>query len=799
MGSEKHGELTGGITFSYVTGRQPEVLLHSDMVLLYGIRGECQVRWRKSSVSLRKEDILVVNLDEPYTIDCGGKAALTRIQVSSRILGQLMEGKPLFFDCCSPGDTVHSFRTLRHLLRQLVLSYLSDTHVTESYRYGLVFTILDELIGHFLSQGDGQEGGAESLLIRQILSYVNLHYAEPIRLREIADQFYTSMSSLSRQFHKETGVYFEEYVRRVRLSHACRMLEETDEPMIRIAMDCGFSTSATFNRVFRESMQMIPTEYRKAAQAEKEKQKQLSGEGGMKSVLSDSEAQELREKLEREETGKPKTSLRIELDKDTSQEEMPRFMTRMIVAGRAQDLLMANMQYHIQFLARSLHSEYVVIWNLFSVTMVGPWQEGRRMSYDSLDTVLDFLNDNGLKPFMDLTVRPETAVRTENQTVYYSIPDRHVPGREEFNKDLRDFLRHIKKRYGEETVSGWRFVFSESFNGYLKYYDKDTDDYEEILKDGIRIVHEMLPSAMVGGPGGDITSFRRVVRKIKEAQISPDFFTMMCFPLCRREDGSMEKLPPTQADARYDLQDARQLLDQSGFEGRPLVISDYNLGISTRSFLNDSCGRAAYLLEMAGMPEDPPEMAGLWMATDWSSTYYDVMRVSYGGSGMITRSGVRKPVFYALTFLDSTGEICLHRDRRCIVTRRKDGEWVILLNNRAAFSADYYTKPEDTIPPQNVGDFFRNQTDMEVELVIPAEDGQYVVKTSTISPSHGSLLSIWGRFQYEDMEGDEASYLRNQCVPELFRQRLTAEKGRLRIRGKLEPNAIRMIRVREEE
>lgn len=720
MENEHYGDLTSGVHFSLAMDTDREVSLHSDLVLFYGIRGTTEVTTGDETVKLGLEDILAVNLDQPYRVRCLHGAAATTIRLSARILGQVIRTGGIYFQCASPSDRVHSFRRLRHLFRRLVLSYAGSSHGTEAYRYGLAFSILDELDENFRSEEvSGGEGSLSGQII-QVMTYVNLHYGESIRLSELADQYYTSTSTLSRAFRKQTGTYFEDYVRKVRLQYACSMLADTDEPMIRIAMDCGFSTSATFNRAFRDLYGMAPSEYRLShRQLRKEEQKRDRKLSGM---LTQEEARELAEKLRQEgETSSSRLEVRIE--KDAEGKPFSRCLNRMIVAGRAEDLLTANIQYHIQYLVQNLHAEYVSVWNLFSLKMAGPYQSGRHTGYATIDTVLDFLSANGIRPFLDLSVRPETAVSSENQTVYFEVPDRKIPGREAWKEEMTSFLKHIRKRYGDRTVSSWKFVFTETYGGYIHYYSGDEGDYRWLLKEGIRMVHEILPGAAAGGGGGDIESFANTVPYLAQAGIRPDFFTMMCFPLRNGEDRKMEKVPASQPDPRYCVQDARNILDRFGYAGMPLYVTEFNLGISNRSFLNDSCGRAAYLLETAGMLDRLPETMGLWMATDWSSTYYDVSRISYGGSGMITRDGVRKPVYYALEFLDHAGERCLYQDSRCIVTRKPDGEWIILLNNRRPFSVDYYLKPEDSVQAQDAADFFEDREELTVRLTLPASDG----------------------------------------------------------------------------
>ncbi|GGX59111.1 transcriptional regulator [Saccharospirillum salsuginis] len=58
---------------------------------------------------------------------------------------------------------------------------------------------------------------------------------------------------------------FPDFVNHYRLADACRHLKETpDEPITTIALDMGFRSVSSFNRVFKEHLGMTPTQYRKA-------------------------------------------------------------------------------------------------------------------------------------------------------------------------------------------------------------------------------------------------------------------------------------------------------------------------------------------------------------------------------------------------------------------------------------------------------------------------------------------------------------------------------------------------------
>lgn len=71
-----------------------------------------------------------------------------------------------------------------------------------------------------------------------------------------------SSEYLRRIFEQQTGVSFAGYVDRVRVDKGRELLEETDDPVEKIASACGYTTPAQFIRAFTSRIGVTPTEYR---------------------------------------------------------------------------------------------------------------------------------------------------------------------------------------------------------------------------------------------------------------------------------------------------------------------------------------------------------------------------------------------------------------------------------------------------------------------------------------------------------------------------------------------------------
>ena len=103
--------------------------------------------------------------------------------------------------------------------------------------------------------------------------YIRLHLDEPLTLLGIAREAGSSSYHFARLFLAYTGETPFDFLRRVRLATALRMLQEDAEGAItEIALGVGYETPSAFNKVFKKILEVNPSEFRNLG---KEKQTDL--------------------------------------------------------------------------------------------------------------------------------------------------------------------------------------------------------------------------------------------------------------------------------------------------------------------------------------------------------------------------------------------------------------------------------------------------------------------------------------------------------------------------------------------
>lgn len=166
---------------------------------------------------------------------------------------------------------------LRQRIRAAALVLGVPTSVVDDFPHAGSFISIDEqyeamrrfMHEHLLRQArrPGQPGRLSILA----MTYINQNYYKPIGLEDVARYIHTNTAYLSRVFKKEIGIGVSEYLGRLRVDQAQRLLRETNLKITQIAEQVGVADAHYFSSLFRRYTGMSPVEYRKESASAKQK------------------------------------------------------------------------------------------------------------------------------------------------------------------------------------------------------------------------------------------------------------------------------------------------------------------------------------------------------------------------------------------------------------------------------------------------------------------------------------------------------------------------------------------------
>jgi PAS domain S-box-containing protein len=107
------------------------------------------------------------------------------------------------------------------------------------------------------AQDSGYRELAEGVL------YIREHLAETLRIDAVAELCGLSVYQFEQRIKHVFQLTVGQYISKLRIDSARRMLKEKQTPIVDIALACGFSDQSAFTRQFKSTTGLTPTEYRR--------------------------------------------------------------------------------------------------------------------------------------------------------------------------------------------------------------------------------------------------------------------------------------------------------------------------------------------------------------------------------------------------------------------------------------------------------------------------------------------------------------------------------------------------------
>ena len=123
-------------------------------------------------------------------------------------------------------------------------------------------------LGHLLSstiwrrRHQPQNAADSRQKVMQCIEYMKHHLDQPLRLSQLVAMANMSASHFKTQFKQHVGYACIDYFIRLRIHHACQLLDTTDLSAKAIANEVGYADPLWFSKAFRAVTGMPPSQYR---------------------------------------------------------------------------------------------------------------------------------------------------------------------------------------------------------------------------------------------------------------------------------------------------------------------------------------------------------------------------------------------------------------------------------------------------------------------------------------------------------------------------------------------------------
>lgn len=247
---------------------------HTAMEIIIPIENCYDVCAGSDSYHLLPHDILIIPPGEIHSLTApdSGVRFIYLIDISflNKIKGfasiQTLMSKPVYI---TDANHPQMHKSILNMLLEIEEEYFADGQYNEMTIYSILLKIFAKL-GYGRTQNSDLFSNVRVYKKKEyiqklniVLDYIDANFTDNIILEEMADMVGYSKYHFSRLFSEYTKQTFCNYLNLRRIKAAEGLLLNDSLSVMEIAMQSGFSSIATFNRLFKSFKGCSPSEYRR--------------------------------------------------------------------------------------------------------------------------------------------------------------------------------------------------------------------------------------------------------------------------------------------------------------------------------------------------------------------------------------------------------------------------------------------------------------------------------------------------------------------------------------------------------
>lgn len=761
------------MNFEFRILKSEPIHFHQNIEILYVLEGNLKLTVGNSEYNAAPEDIIVINANKKHSYYTTEDILVGCFQIDFRKLSEIFNTNQILFWCNSTMNKSAAYEDLRVVMKQIFNHYSDNSGLGFIVLKSLYYKLLHILVENFLVRNDDKrvmnKKNPDEDRMTEIINYIHANYNKRLTLNELAEHLYLSVPYLSKYIKRNMGMNFLDYINNIRLFHAVDDLLYTDKSILNVALDNGFANAAAFNVLFKKVYNAKPSEYRHQMRVNESNKGDVEKEQEIKAINERVDSY-----LENSMTFSPldisKENINSVLDvKDVR--TYNKHWEKMVNVGRAGDLLRSDMQEHLLIFKEEIGFQYVRFWDIFSTDLfINESNEEGNYNFEKLNKILDFLVENGIRPYIELGYKPKQLHVTLTKTLIAEKREVTFQSLKSFNRFITNLITHLTNRYGVEEIGNWYF---EQWYGEDIEKGAENEYFFNIFDSLYEIIKRISPNTKVGGGGIGIQygsgNLSRLVYTWGQQKHKPDFLSLYCYPYIRGDDNgaAYAKLSTDRKFLKNQLDMAASVIADSKLSDVEIHVTEWNSTISNRNLVNDSCYKGAYVMKSIIDSIDMTDVLGYWIASDIFSEYFDSSPILFGGCGLLSKDGIKKPSYYAYYFLKSMGKYLISADDNSIVTTNGHNSYYIACHNYRHLNYKYYLKSENEFELESLHQLYEDKDILRINYQLRnVKNGRYKIKTYAINEDNGSVQEEWCRMGLNNqLSKQEVDYLKRICTP----------------------------------
>jgi AraC-like DNA-binding protein len=248
---------------------------HAQVEVNYIIKGWAHYQMRGHSIQFNEGDLALFWGGLPHWLDdasdnlvyAGGHLPLVhffRLRLPSNMQAQLMQGATVVTKATDAADPLNFARWFKYARSgdPLKTAMAVDEMLLRIERVRFEAYEVHKGKTNESDKAEGVDHQSTPIVVR-ICDFISSNFREDIDSTDIAHAADVHPKYAMNVFKKSTGMTLNDYVNLMRLSYAQALLMKDEANVLQAAMDSGFGSLSAFNKSFRKTAGMSPSDFRK--------------------------------------------------------------------------------------------------------------------------------------------------------------------------------------------------------------------------------------------------------------------------------------------------------------------------------------------------------------------------------------------------------------------------------------------------------------------------------------------------------------------------------------------------------
>jgi AraC-type DNA-binding domain-containing proteins len=247
---------------------------HPDIEIVFLLKGKLRLLVDGEDFIMEEGDIILINSKSVHSVKSETDNLAMVLQFLPNIFQPDYKENSFYFHINSKADEKRQPKDLKQLQRILAQIGKEVFTKADGFQY-YINSYFYQLVGHIfrysrydtINKAVTKVRDVDLERVERIVEYIEQNYKLELSLSDIAESMHLSVPQLSRFFRDKMGVSCIEYLHQVRVGKAKELLNDFKHTVLHVSEECGFSSVASFYRVFKSETGLTPTEYREGIES----------------------------------------------------------------------------------------------------------------------------------------------------------------------------------------------------------------------------------------------------------------------------------------------------------------------------------------------------------------------------------------------------------------------------------------------------------------------------------------------------------------------------------------------------